>query len=84
MLAQPSKGFPGLRGQEPARQCRRRKRGEFSPWAGKMPWRRAWQPTPVLPGNPMDRGAWGLQPMGVTESDTAEVIQQAHIHSLLN
>ena len=23
----------------------------FSPWVGKMPWRRAWQPTPVfLPG----------------------------------
>ena len=26
----------------------------------------------------------GLQPMGVTESDVAEVIQHAHIHSLLN
>jgi len=20
----------------------------FSPWVGKIPWRRAWQPTPVL------------------------------------
>ena len=30
-----------------------------------MPWSRAWQPTPVfLPGNPMDRGAGGLQSMG--------------------
>ena len=29
-------------------------------WVGKIPWRRAWQPTPVfLPGTiPMDRGIW--------------------------
>ena len=27
------------------------KRHEFNPWDGKIPWRRAWQPTPVfLPG----------------------------------
>jgi len=26
-------------------------RGRFDPWVGKIPWRRAWQPTPVfLPG----------------------------------
>ena len=42
----------------------------FDPWVGKIPWRRAWQPTPVfLPGeshgqripwteNTMDQGAW--------------------------
>ena len=29
------------------------------PWVGKILWRRARQLTPVLlPGNPMDRGAW--------------------------
>ena len=29
----------------------------FDPWVGKIPWRRAWQPTPVfLPGKPTDRG----------------------------
>ena len=51
MLAQPPKGFPGLSGKEPACQCRRYKRHEFSPWVGKILWRRAWQPTPVfLPG----------------------------------
>ena len=31
-------------------------RDRFSPWIGKIPWRRAWQPTPVgpvvLPGEP--------------------------------
>ena len=32
-------------------QCRRLKRLGFDPWVGKIPWRRAWQPTPVfLPG----------------------------------
>jgi len=26
-------------------------RHEFNPWIGKIPWRRAWQPTPVfMPG----------------------------------
>ena len=32
-------------------QCRRHRRCEFDPWVRKIPWRRAWQPTPVfLPG----------------------------------
>ena len=45
-------GFPSAAsGKEPACQCRGHKRCGFSPWVGKMPWRRAQQPTPVfLPG----------------------------------
>ena len=45
-------GFPcGTSGKEPDCQCRRCKRHEFNPWVGKIPWRRAWQLTPVfLPG----------------------------------
>ena len=45
-------GFPrGTSGKEPAYQCRRRKKYRFDPWVRKIPWRRAWQPTPVfLPG----------------------------------
>ena len=32
---------------------------------GRIPWRRAWQPTPVfLPGDPLDRGAWRAPVMG--------------------
>ena len=27
---------------------RRHKRSEFNPWVWKIPWRRAWQPTPVF------------------------------------
>ena len=42
-------GFPWwLSGKESACQCRRR---GFDPWAGKIPWRKKWQSTPVfLPG----------------------------------
>ena len=41
----------GLPQKEPTCQCSRCKRRKFDPWVGKIPWRRAWQPTPVfLPG----------------------------------
>ena len=35
-------------GKEPACQCRRCKRCRFDSCVGKIPWRRAWQPTPVF------------------------------------
>ena len=34
--------------KNPTYQFRRPKRCEFNPWVGKIPWRRAWQPTPVF------------------------------------
>ena len=38
----------GASGIEPACQCRRHR---FRPWVRKIPWRGAWQPTPIfLPG----------------------------------
>jgi len=45
-------GFPGgASGKESASQCKRCKRYRFSPWARKLPWKRAWEPMPVfLPG----------------------------------
>ena len=37
----------------------------FHLWAGKIPWRRKWLPTPVfLPGKPTDREIWLLHSMG--------------------
>ena len=64
--------FPvGASGKEPTCQCRRHKRHEFDPWVRKIPWRRAWQPTPVfLPGelHSMDRGVWWATVHGVTKS----------------
>jgi len=39
--------------------------------AGSVPWRRKWQPTPVLlPENPMDKGAWWATVHGVAKSWT--------------
>jgi len=38
----------GSRGKEPTYQCRRHKRCGFDPWVWKIPWKKAWQPTPVF------------------------------------
>ena len=38
----------GASGKEPTCQCTRYKRCGLHPWVGKIPWRRAWQPTPVF------------------------------------
>ena len=46
------RSFPGgSNGKEAACQCRRHKWCGLDPWVRNIPWRRAWQPTPVfLPG----------------------------------
>ena len=64
--------FPGgPSSKESDCQCRRCRRCGFDPWVGKIPWRRAWQPTPVfLPGEPHDRGAWQATAHGFTKSRT--------------
>ena len=56
-------------------QCRRYKRRRFNPWIGKIPWRRAWQPTSVfLPGDSHgQRSLVGYSPEGQKELDTTEV-----------
>ena len=64
-------GFPGgTSGKEPACQCRRRKRFRFDPCVGMIPWRRAWQPTPVfLPGESHgQRSLAGYSPWGREET----------------
>ena len=74
--------FPGgARGKETACQCRRHKRLRFDPWVRKIPWRRAWQSTPVsLPGEShKQRSLAGYSPWGSKESDTTEVIQHIHV-----
>ena len=52
----------------------------FGPWVGKIPWRRAGQPTPgFLPGeSPWAEEPGGLQFMGRKESDTTEQLKQQH------
>ena len=74
-----------LSGEEPTCQGRRRR---FDPWVGKIPWRRKWQPTPVLlPEESMDRGAWRAIVHGVarvghdlyTEQMPARPVQQREL-----
>ena len=56
----------GARGKEPACQCRRHRRRRFDPRVAKIPWRRKWQPTPVLlPGESSgQRSLVGYSPRG--------------------
>ena len=65
--------------KEPICQCRRHRRGGFDPWFRKIPWRRAWQPTPVfLPGESHgQRSLVGYSPWGCTESDMTKVTKHA-------
>ena len=60
-----------LRGKKIHLQCRRH---EFDPWVRKIPWRRKWQPIPVLlPGESHGgRSLGGYSPWGCEESDTTE------------
>ena len=48
----------------------------FDPWVRKIPWRRAWQPTPVLvPENPYgQRSLASYSPWGCKESDMSEIL----------
>ena len=57
------RGFPGgTSGKEPTCQSRRHKKHGFDPWVGKIPWRKAWQPTPeFLPGESL----WTEEPGGL-------------------
>ena len=69
--------FPGITsgsGKELNCQCRSHKRCGFDPWVSKIPWRRAWQPTPVsLPRESRgQRNLAGYSPERCTQSDMTE------------
>ena len=55
-------------------QCRSSRRLRLSPWLGKTPWGRAWQPPPgFLPGESHgQKRLVGYGPQGHKESDTTE------------
>ena len=79
-------GFPGAAsGKEPTCRCRKHKRQWFNPWIGKIPWRRAWQPTPVfLPGKSLgQRSLDSYGPLDNKESDTTEGTQHTHVHMFI-
>ena len=66
-------------GREHTCQCRRLRRLGFNSWVRKIPWRRAWQPTPVfLPGEfHGQRSLAGYDPWGRKESDVTESSESA-------
>ena len=67
----PFLGFPGgASGKEPSCQWKRHRRHGFDPWVGTIPWRRAWQPTPVfLSGESHGRRILaGYSPRGLQKS----------------
>ena len=63
-------------------QCRTHKRCGFYPWAGKIPWRRKWQPTAIfLPGKSHgQRSLAGLQSMGLQRTGHELVTKQQQQH----
>ena len=71
--------FPG--GSDSKSVCLQCKRPGFDPWVWKIPWRRKWQPTPVLlPGKFHGwRSLIGYSPWGPKESDTTEQLY-FHFH----
>jgi len=54
----------------------------LDPWVGKIPWRRAWQPTPVfLPGKSHgQRVLESYNPWNLKESDMTEATEHAATH----
>ena len=81
------KGLPWwISGKEYTCQCRRSNRLGFDPWVRKIPWKRAWQPTPVfLPGESHGQRSLSLvssSPWGRKESGTAEATWHARRHKL--
>ena len=56
----------------------------FDPWVGKIPWRRACQPTPLfLPGESHgQRSLEGYSPWGCKESDTTEATEHTRTHAI--
>ena len=67
-------------GEEPSCQCIRSKRQGFSPWVGKIPWRRKWQLAPVfLSGKSHEQRSlehdnpWGHEELDTLSMHTQEI-----------
>ena len=58
----------------------------FNPRVWKIPWRRAWEPTPVfLPGeSPWTEQPVGYSPEGHKDSDTIEVTEHTHTYRVFD
>ena len=72
----------GTSGKEPACQCRGHRGNGFKPGLGEIPWRRAWQPTPVfLTGEFLgQRNLVGYSPEIWKESHMTKETEHIHTH----
>ena len=78
ILGLPTPVFLGFPGGSDGMQCGR---PGFDPWVGKIPWRKIWQPNPVLLLGefPMARVAWKATVHGgYKESDRTEQLSAQH------
>ena len=71
----------GTTSKEPTCQRMRHKRRGLDPWVGKIPWRRAWQPSPgFFPGESHgQRRLADYSPRGHKEPVTTEVTQHTRM-----
>ena len=58
------------------------KRYKFNPWIRKIPWKKAWQPTPVfLPGESYGQRSWQAPVHWVTKGQTCLKLLSTHVHT---
>ena len=79
-------GFPGC---SAGKECLKYRRPQFDPWVGKMPWRKAWQPTLVfLPGeSPRTEepgGLWSMRSQSLTHLSTAQYCNYLVIYNFFS
>ena len=68
------------------RICLQYRRPGFNPWVGKIPWRREWKPTPLLPGEFLGQTVgsqrvghhWATLPFSLYESGGAQTWSPWH------
>ena len=74
-------GVPGgVTGKESTCQDIGCERHGSNPWVQNIPWRRAWQPTPVfLPG----KSQWSLAGYSPRGHEKSDVTEHAHTHSAM-
>ena len=76
-----NKSQSGASGESPY-QWRKHKRWGFDPWVGKIPWRRAWQLTPVfLPGESLGQRSLPATVQGVAKRRTQLKRLSMHAHA---
>ena len=68
------------------RNCLQCRRPRFSPWIGKIPWRRKWQPTPVFLSEKShgQRSLVCYSPWGQKESDLTECLSTVMFNIVLD